>query len=80
VNDTGHLRDKQVLIRFVGNASIFHAIVKNVEANGLWAEMPSMVGQLAAADLGWQRMIQNIREPVFFVPFSSVTFLIAVKE
>ena len=78
VNDLAHLVDKQVLARLVGAPTIYPGVVTNVEPRGVWIEAPSMINALAQ-DAAWASLMASINEPIIFVPFSGLAFLIGVK-
>jgi len=75
MNDKAHLRDKQVVFRFVNSAGV----VKLVEADGFWIESPALIEQMRN-DAAWKAEVQQIDAPLFFVPTSSLMYLIVTKE
>ena len=79
MNDRAHLRDKQVVFRFVNGAGVYAGVVKLVEADGVWIESPALIEQMRN-DAAWKAEVQPIDAPVFFVPTSSLMYLIVAKS
>ena len=77
--DKGRLNDKQVAFRIVGSDLIHIGVVKSVENDGFWIDSPQFIEQMQA-DRYWGPTVAQIGTPVFFVPTSSLMFLIATQE
>jgi len=77
--DKTHLRDKKVIFRFRDEAEVHAGVVKAVENDGFWIESPQLIAQMAA-DSAWKRHVEQVQDPVLFVPTSSLMFLIATQE
>lgn len=77
--DKTHLCDKKVIFRFRDEVEVYAGVVKVVESDGFWIESPQLIGQMAA-DSAWKRHVEQVRDPVLFVPTSSLMFLIATQE
>jgi hypothetical protein len=77
--DKAHLCDKKVIFRFRDEVQVYAGVVKVVESNGFWIESPQLIGQMAA-DSAWKRHVEQVRDPVLFVPTSSLMFLITTQE
>jgi len=77
--DKDHLRNKQVLFRLVGIPVIYAGVVKYVEDDGLWMEVPSLIGEMLR-DAAWKSLAEKIEAPILFVPTASLVYLIAAKE
>jgi len=75
--DKAHLRGEKVVFRMVGSNIVNTGVVLNVEDDGFWIESQDIVSQ---HDLAWGPAIAQLKTPVFFVPTSSLMFLIASKE
>jgi hypothetical protein len=76
--DKAHLRDKHVVFRLL-NAGVYSGVVRYVEDDGFWIESPPLIGQMAA-DAAWKSQVERVKTPVFFVPTSSLVYLIATQE
>ena len=79
MNDKTHLRDKAVVFRFVNSAGVYAGVVKLVETDGFWIESPALIEQMRN-DAAWKAEVQQIDAPVFFVPTSSLMYVIVAKE
>jgi len=79
MNDKAHLRDKEVVFRFLNSAGVYAGVVKLVEADGFWIESPALIEQMRD-DAAWKPEVQPIDAPVFFVPTSSLMYLIVAQE
>lgn len=77
--DKAHLQDKQVAFRIVGSNLVNIGTVKRVENDGFWIESQNLLDQMQN-DRGWGPVVLQIQAPVFFVPTSSLMFLIAKQE
>ena len=80
--DFGHLQDKQVSFRLISSGKVFSGVVRLVEKGaGLWIESSTLTAELGQ-DVASKHVIQNLgtKTPIFFVPLSSLMFLIAAKE
>ena len=79
MNDTEHLRDKQVIFRLIGLQSVYAGIVRNVEAAGFWIEAPTLIGEMQR-DAAWGTSVERVETPLVFVPRTSLMYLIAAKD
>ncbi len=77
--DRKHLQDKQVAFRLVGSIRVNIGLVKLVETDGLWIESPHFLSEMQQ-DRGWGPAVEQVQAPVFFVPTTSMMFLIATQE
>ncbi len=77
--DKGRLNDKQVAFRILGSDLVHIGVVKSVENDGFWIESPQFIEQMQA-DRYWGPTVAQIGSPIFFVPTSSLMFLIAKQE
>jgi hypothetical protein len=77
--DKGRLNNKQVAFRIVGSDLVHIGVVKSVERDGFWIESPQFIEQMQA-DRFWGPTVAQIGTPIFFVPTSSLMFVIAKQE
>jgi hypothetical protein len=77
--DKAHLQDRQVAFRLVGSTRVNTGVVKLVEVDGFWIESAHFLGEMQQ-DRGWGPAVEQIQKPVFFVPTSSLMFMIATQE
>lgn len=72
-----HLKDKQVVFRFVGPSNVYSGKIVDVEERGVWIDSSAILNELKHDEL-WKKQVVNVQgRAVFFVPFSSLLFLMA---
>jgi len=77
--DTKHLDNRKVLFRLKHHPPMFSGTVSKVEDHGLWTDA-SQVVSTTQNDVAWGPLVTTLSNPVIFVPFSSLQFLIASQE
>jgi hypothetical protein len=78
-NSTKSLRGVKIISRIVGLTGVFVGKVLTVEERGFWITSGTLVHQMLQ-DSAWRQIIEQINQPEIFVPFSSLTYLIAPKR
>jgi hypothetical protein len=58
---------------------MFPGTVSKVEETGIWIDASNVVSTMMN-DVAWGPMVSSVRNPVIFVPFASLQFLIAAQE
>jgi hypothetical protein len=79
--DKAQLEDEKVLFQFNALSQVFSGTVKKVESDGsgFWIEAPMLIGHIQQEN-AWRPLIDTFEgEPVFFVPTTSLMYLIAAK-
>jgi hypothetical protein len=76
--DKEHLLEKDVAFRIRGVKKIVHGTVRNIENDGFWIVTPELLVELRGE--GWTTMVEQIQNPVLFVPTASLEFLIASDQ
>jgi hypothetical protein len=74
LNTTGHLRDKQVILKLVGVEKTLPGTITNVEEIGVWFVGSEISKALSPAGYGAQN------QHAFFVPFSALAWVMATVE
>lgn len=77
--DTKHLENRKILFRLKHHTSMYSGTVSKVEAEGIWIDASFVVSAMKQ-DAVWAPMVADVKNPVIFVPFSSLQFLIAAQE
>lgn len=78
--DKAHLRDKTVAFRIINTNRVHVGKVTFVEPDGFWIEVSSLVADLEQ-DLAWRTAVAEVEAPlVFFIPISSLMFLVATQK
>jgi hypothetical protein len=77
--DLKHLDNRKVSFRLKHHAPMFSGTVSKVETEGIWIDASHVVSTMLN-DLAWAPLIASIPQPVIFVPFSALMFLIAAQE
>ncbi|MGZ4834521.1 MAG: hypothetical protein ACXVZZ_02720 [Terriglobales bacterium] len=67
------------MFRFKHHDSMLTGTVSKVDSDGLWIDA-SRVAESMQHDLAWGPMVRELKNPVLFVPFSSLMFLMAAQE
>jgi hypothetical protein len=71
--DRAHLNERKVLLKIP--RGIFRGIVKRVEHDGLWIEIPDLISPMKT-DPTWGALVKEMSAPVVFVPTAQMEFLI----
>jgi hypothetical protein len=75
-----HLPGKKVVFK-LKTPFVYFGVVKHVEDDGFWIEAPTLMTVLAA-DAAWGTIVSGLgaKNPVFFLPTSSLEYLIVPDE
>ena len=75
--DLQNLKDREIVFKITAFPMAMSGTVVNAENYGIWISLPELPPEVAQAGVLIQGAIKN---PVFFVPFSQILFLVAGQE
>jgi hypothetical protein len=84
--DKAHLTGTRVLFRITRSQNVYSGTVQSVENDGIWIEAPGLLTDLTQ-DPTWEGAyrwfaagVQQLKQPLFFVPWATLEFLLGAQD